>query len=228
MAEPDDKAFLKEFGGYKPQTTSVPVATIRPVISFESEEEVAARRADEARKGRGAEIEEERLDISKRAEATGLEDTRRKGFLDLVTKYEGDANVVKYQKVLPIYNTMLTVASKPNPSKADDNLLVTYFSKIKDPATGVLGGEFETSKDVQTAYDKAVVDLQGLYDPKVGFVSPAARRQFIRATMIWLRQTAKHINLPVIAIGRLLRNLSSVRIQMLLLVRTLLIHMSTK
>jgi hypothetical protein len=182
MAEPDDKAFLKEFGGYKPQTTSVPVATIRPVISFESEEEVAARRADEARKGRGAEIEEERLDISKRAEATGLEDTRRKGFLDLVTKYEGDANVVKYQKVLPIYNTMLTVASKPNPSKADDNLLVTYFSKIKDPATGVLGGEFETSKDVQTAYDKAVVDLQGLYDPKVGFVSPAARRQFIRAT----------------------------------------------
>jgi hypothetical protein len=182
MAEPDDKAFLKEFGGYKPQTTSVPVATIRPVISFESEEEVAARRADEARKGRGAEIEEERLDISKRAEATGLEDARRKGFLDLVTKYEGDANVVKYQKVLPIYNTMLTVASKPNPSKADDNLLVTYFSKIKDPATGVLGGEFETSKDVQTAYDKAVVDLQGLYDPKVGFVSPAARRQFIRAT----------------------------------------------
>ena len=58
MAEPDDKAFLKEFGGYKPQTTSVPVATIRPVISFESEEEVAARRADEARKGRCAEIDE--------------------------------------------------------------------------------------------------------------------------------------------------------------------------
>jgi hypothetical protein len=182
MAEPDDKAFLKEFGGYKPQTTSVPVATIRPVISFESEEEVAARRADEARKGRGAEIDEERLDITKRAEATGLEDARRKGFLDLVTKYEGDANVVKYQKVLPIYNTMLTVAGRPNPSKADDNILVTYFSKIKDPGTGVLGGEFEQSKDVQTAYDKVKTDLEGLYDPKVGFVSPAARRQFIRAT----------------------------------------------
>jgi hypothetical protein len=182
MAEPDDKAFLKEFGGYKPQTTSVPVATIRPVISFESEEEAAARKAKEAREGRGAAIEEERLNISKRAEATGLEDTKRKGFLDLVTKYEGDANVVKYQKVLPIYNTMLTVASRPNPSKADDNLLVTYYSKIKDPSTGVLGGEFETAKDVQTAYDKAVVDLQGLYDPKVGFVSPAARQQFIRAT----------------------------------------------
>jgi hypothetical protein len=74
MAEPDDKAFLKEFGGYKPQTTSVPVATIRPVISFESEEEVAARRADEARKGRGAEIEEVRLDITKRGEQREIEE----------------------------------------------------------------------------------------------------------------------------------------------------------
>jgi len=123
-----------------------------------------------------------RLKIAERGEATGLEDTKRKGFLDLVTKYEGDANVVKYQKVLPIYNTMLTVASRPNPSKADDNLLVTYFSKIKDPSTGVLQGEFATAKDVQTAYDKVKTDLEGLYDPSVGFVSPAARRQFIRAT----------------------------------------------
>jgi hypothetical protein len=182
MATPDDAAFEKEFGSYKPAATTVPIRTIRPIIGGESPEAAAARRAEEGRKTRGAEIEEERLDISKRAEATGLEDTKRKGFLDLVTKYEGDANVVKYQKVLPIYNTMLTVASRPNPSKADDNLLVTYFSKIKDPSTGVLGGEFETAKDAQTAYDKALVELKGLYDPKIGFVSPAARRQFIRAT----------------------------------------------
>jgi hypothetical protein len=83
MAEPDDKAFLKEFGGYKPQTTSVPVATIRPVISFESEEEVAARRADEARKGRGAEIDEERLDIT---EARRTARDRGKKLLDRGTK----------------------------------------------------------------------------------------------------------------------------------------------
>jgi hypothetical protein len=124
----------------------------------------------------------EAADIAARAEPRAIEAEKRKGFLDLVTKYEGDANVVKYQKVLPIYNTMLTVAGRPNPSKADDNILVTYFSKIKDPGTGVLGGEFEQSKDVQTAYDKVKTDLEGLYDPKVGFVSPAARRQFIRAT----------------------------------------------
>jgi hypothetical protein len=168
---------------------SVPIRSIKPITLAESPEAAAERRAEQGRKVAGetraeesARLAQEAADRAAREESKGLEDTRRKGFLDLVTKYEGDANVVKYQKVLPIYNTMLTVASKPNPSKADDNLLVTYFSKIKDPATGVLGGEFETSKDVQTAYDKAVVDLQGLYDPKVGFVSPAARRQFIRAT----------------------------------------------
>jgi len=138
--------------------------------------------AEEDRKTAQDKRDEIRLGISERGEATGLEDTKRKGFLDLVTKYEGDANVIKYQKVLPIYNTMLTVASRPNPSKADDNLLVTYFSKIKDPSTGVLGGEYETAKNVQTAYDKVKTDLQGLYDPEIGFVSPAARRQFIRAT----------------------------------------------
>jgi hypothetical protein len=182
MAQANDEAFLKKYGTYKPEETTIPIRTIKPISLGETPEEATARRADEARKGRGAEIEEERLDISKRAEATGLEDARRKGFLDLVTKYESDANVVKYQKVLPIYNTMLTVAGRPNPSKADDNILVTYFSKIKDPGTGVLGGEFEQSKDVQTAYDKVKTDLEGLYDPKVGFVSPAARRQFIRAT----------------------------------------------
>jgi hypothetical protein len=189
MAEPDDKAFLKKYGGYKPEPTNVPVSAIKPFISGESPEAAAARRAEEGRKVAGETREEERLrlaqeaaDLAARQEGKGIEAEKRKGFLDLVTKYEGDANVVKYQKVLPIYNTMLTVASRANPSKADDNLLVTYYSKIKDPSTGVLGGEFETAKDAQTAYDKALVDLQGLYDPKVGFVSPAARQQFIRAT----------------------------------------------
>lgn len=138
--------------------------------------------AEESRKTRGAEIEEERLDISKRGEIKGIESEKRAAFQSLFEKYEKDPRVEKYQKVLPIYDAMLTVASRPNPSKADDNVLITQFSKIKDPTTGVLGGEFETSKDVQTLFDKYRTDLQGLYDPETGFVSPEARKQFIRAT----------------------------------------------
>lgn len=182
MAEPDDKAFLKKYGGYQPETRSVPVSTIRPIIGGESPEARAAREAKEGREV-SEEIRQESAEArAGRQEAKGIEAEQRKGFLDLVTKYEGDDRVAKYQKVLPIYDAMLTVASRPNPSKADDNILITQFSKIKDPTTGVLGGEFETSKDVQTLFDKYKTDLQGLYDPETGFVSPEARKQFIRAT----------------------------------------------
>ena len=182
MAEPDDKAFLKKYGGYKPEPTNVPVSAIKPFISGESPEAAAARRAEE---GRQAAEEGRQISAEERAgrqEVKGIESEKRAAFESLFKQYEGDARVQKYQKVLPIYDAMLTVASRPNPSKADDNILITQFSKIKDPTTGVLGGEFETSKDVQTLFDKYRTDLQGLYDPETGFVSPEARKQFIRAT----------------------------------------------
>jgi hypothetical protein len=189
MAKPDDEAFLKKYGTYKPEETTVPITTIKPISLGETPEEAAARRAEERRSVSGETREEERLrlaqaaaDLAARQEGKGIESEKRKGFLDLVTKYEGDDRVSKYQKVLPIYDAMLTVASRRNPSKADDNILITQFSKIKDPTTGVLGGEFETSKDVQTLFDKYKTDLQGLYDPETGFVSQEARKQFIRAT----------------------------------------------
>ena len=182
MAEPDDKAFLKKYGGYKPEPTNIPVSAIKPFISGESPEAAAARRAEE---GRQAAEEGRQISAEERAgrqEVKGIESEKRAAFESLFKQYEGDARVQKYQKVLPIYDAMLTVASRPNPSKADDNILITQFSKIKDPTTGVLGGEFETSKDVQTLFDKYRTDLQGLYDPETGFVSPEARKQFIRAT----------------------------------------------
>lgn len=189
MAEPDDKAFLKKYGGYKPEPTSVPVATIRPVISFESEEEVTTRRAGEKRAAAGETREEERLrlareaaDLAARQEQKGVETEGRTKFESLLSKYGTEPAVVKYQKVLPIFDTMVTIASRTNPSKADDNFLITLGSKIKDPSTGVLGGEFETTKDIQTSIDRTITDLKGLYDPESGFVSPQARRQFLIAT----------------------------------------------
>jgi hypothetical protein len=189
MANPNDEAFLRKYGTYDPQETTVPIRTIKPISLGESPEEAAARRAEEGRKVSGETREEERLRLSReaeeraaRGEGRDIQATKRSGFESLFKQYESDARVQKYQKVLPIYDAMLTVASRPNPSKADDNILITQFSKIKDPTTGVLGGEFETSKDVQTLFDKYRTDLQGLYDPETGFVSSEARKQFIRAT----------------------------------------------
>ena len=116
MAEPDDKAFLKEFGGYKPQTTSVPVATIRPVISFESEEEVAARRADEARKGRGAEIEEVRLDITERGEQREIEEKTFDRGTKIIDQYYGRKPVQTFEAAWPAFTSAI---SQPNTTSGD-------------------------------------------------------------------------------------------------------------
>jgi hypothetical protein len=123
-----------------------------------------------------------RLGIAERGEVRDIESTKQSKFESLFSKYGTDPAVVKYQKVLPIFDTMVTIASRANPSKADDNFLITLGSKIKDPSTGVLGGEFETTKDIQTSIDRTITDLKGLYDPESGFVSPQARRQFLIAT----------------------------------------------
>lgn len=182
MAEPDDKAFLKKYGGYQPESRSVPVSTIRPIIGGESPEEVAARQAREGREV-SEEIRQESAEArAGRQEAKAVETEGRTKFESLFSKYGTDPAVVKYQKVLPIFDTMVTIASRANPSKADDNFLITLGSKIKDPSTGVLGGEFETTKDIQTSIDRTITDLKGLYDPESGFVSPQARRQFLIAT----------------------------------------------
>ena len=132
---------------------------------------------ESAREGR--EVRGEARDV--RAEQRQISEFESKKFGELTGRYEGDEVVKRYPTVLRSYDTMLAVASRPNPSKADDNLLITLFSKMKDPTTGVLGGEFETSKDVQSLFEKYKTDLQGLYDPNAGFVSPDARKKFIRA-----------------------------------------------
>jgi hypothetical protein len=139
MAEPDDKAFLKEFGGYKPQTTSVPVATIRPVISFESEEEVAARRADEARKGRGAEIEEVRLDITKRGEQREIEEKTFDRGTKLYDQFVGRTAVKNYEQAWPAFTSAL---SQPA-TTSGDRVLIYNAIKILDPEGAVPTGDIE-------------------------------------------------------------------------------------
>jgi hypothetical protein len=139
MAEPDDKAFLKEFGGYKPQTTSVPVATIRPVISFESEEEVAARRADEARKGRGAEIEEVRLDITERGEQREIEEKTFDRGTKIIDQYYGRKPVQTFEAAWPAFTSAI---SQPNTTSGDRARIYNAI-KVYDPDGAVPTGDIE-------------------------------------------------------------------------------------
>jgi hypothetical protein len=70
MATPDDEAFLKKYGNYKPASASVPVTTIKPIIGGETQEAAAARRAEEGRKAsseaRAAEEEARKKEAAER------------------------------------------------------------------------------------------------------------------------------------------------------------------
>ena len=139
MAEPDDKAFLKKYGGYQPETRSVPVSTIRPIIGGESAEAAEARRAEEARKGRGAEIEEERLDITKRGEQREIEE---KGFArigSLRTEFLGIPEVKEFRQVQNATRQIIDLTSKGTPIGNIGS--VFSLMKILDPGSTVREGE---------------------------------------------------------------------------------------
>ena len=64
MANPNDEAFLRKYGTYDPQETTVPIRTIKPISLGESPEAVASRQAEEGRKVAGETREDIRLGIS--------------------------------------------------------------------------------------------------------------------------------------------------------------------
>jgi hypothetical protein len=66
MATPDDAAFEKEFGSYRPTATSVPIRTIRPILGGESPEAAAARKEKEGREVSGEIRDEERLQLARK------------------------------------------------------------------------------------------------------------------------------------------------------------------
>jgi hypothetical protein len=177
MAEPDDKAFLKEFGGYKPQTTSVPVATIRPVISFESEEEVAARRADEARKGRGAEIEEVRLDITKRGEQREIEEKTFDRGTKLYDQFVGRTAVKNYEQAWPAFTSAL---SQPA-TTSGDRVLIYNAIKILDPEGAVPTGDIEGIQSQSPILQRIARDFGRLIDS--GGTLPAQQRAELKEAL---------------------------------------------
>jgi hypothetical protein len=146
MAEPDDKAFLKKYGLYKPETTSVPVATIRPVISFESAEEVAARRAGEQRAVAGETREEESARLAQeaadRAARGEKRDIEEKGFSrigSLRTEFLGIPEVKEFRQVQNATRQIIDLTSKGTPIGNIGS--VFSLMKILDPGSTVREGE---------------------------------------------------------------------------------------
>ena len=151
MAEPDDKAFLKKYGTYKPETTSVPVATIRPVISFESAEEAAARQAgeqrqsnEEIRQQNAARLAQEAAGraeqssiISQASENRAIGADERARVKELRDAFRGEDAIADFEKAFPNY----VAALKTEPS--EDLTLLYLYAKTIDPQSTVGASDME-------------------------------------------------------------------------------------
>jgi len=153
MATPDDEAFLKKYGNYKPASASVPVTTIKPIIGGETPEEAVARRAEEKRRVRTGEISEVT------AARAGREEVRTSAN-QLRDEFNGLETVKDYKKALPNY----AAALKTQDTGTGDLALVYYFAKTIDPGSAVQQGEMDniqtTDARLPTLAQRALRELQ--------------------------------------------------------------------
>ena len=145
MATPDDAAFEKEFGSYKPAATTVPIRTIRPIIGGESPEAASARRAEEGRRSNeeirqqnAARLAQEAAlraelasDISQASEKRAIGEDERKRVKELRDAFRGEDAIKDFEKAFPNYVAALKTA--PN----EDLTLLYLYAKTIDPQSTV-------------------------------------------------------------------------------------------
>jgi hypothetical protein len=146
MAEPDDKAFLKKYGGYQPEQRSVPVSTIRPIIGGESPEAAAARRAAEQRAAAGetreqesARLAQEAADRAARGESRDIEEKGFSRIGSLRTEFLGIPEVKEFRQVQNATRQIIDLTSKGTPIGNIGS--VFSLMKILDPGSTVREGE---------------------------------------------------------------------------------------
>jgi hypothetical protein len=184
MAEPDDKAFLKEFGGYKPETKSVPIATIRPVISFESPEAASARRAEEGRKVSGETRDEERLrlaqeaaDLARRGEGRDIESKTFDRGTKIIDQYYGRKPVQTFEAAWPAFTSAI---SQPNTTSGDRARIYNAI-KVYDPDGAVPTGDIEGMESQSPIVQKIVRQFGRVLDQ--GGLLPDQQRKELHEAM---------------------------------------------
>lgn len=152
MAQADDEAFLKKYGGYTPQPKTVPVTTIKPILGGETPEEAAARRAAEKRAAaaegrdiRGAEIREEDLASKRRQETRDIESKKFDQIGKLRTEFLGDPQIRKFQEVKDSVNQIIGLSSEQTPMAGIASVFT--FMKILDPGSTVREGEAASAQN---------------------------------------------------------------------------------
>lgn len=140
MAAPDDEAFLKKYGNYKPAQTSVPVTTIKPILGGETPEEAAARRAQEEREARGGQIAESAEARAARGEERQVSAQQFDQIGKLRTEFLGIPEVRQFREVTNATRQIIGLAKGEGSPMGDIGLIFSYM-KTLDPGSVVREGE---------------------------------------------------------------------------------------
>lgn len=131
--------------------------------------------AEEARKERGAEIAE-----SAEQRAVGGEQRDiTKQITDLQKDYRGYDSYKKYTAAVGLYNAGLNT----QPNTAGDLELITYAAKMRDPTTGVLGGEEERTRQIETYVNQIKAEVAKQFGWKEGGTLTPEGREFLRTNL---------------------------------------------
>jgi uncharacterized protein (DUF697 family) len=146
MAQADDEAFLKKYGGYKPQPTTVPVTQIKPILGGETPEEAAARRAgegraesEEQRRRREAQLKEQDVIFRQEQEQRNIEERTFQRGSKIADQYYSRKPVQIFEAAWPAFTSAI---SQPNTTSGDRARIYNAI-KVFDPDGAVPTGDIE-------------------------------------------------------------------------------------
>ena len=154
-----------------------PVTQIRGGGIFIPSKRTPQEEAEESRKTRGAEIDEERLDITKRGEQREIEEKTFDRGTKLYDQFVGRTAVKNYEQAWPAFTSAL---SQPA-TTSGDRVLIYNAIKILDPEGAVPTGDIEGIQSQSPILQRIARDFGRLIDS--GGTLPAQQRAELKEAL---------------------------------------------
>lgn len=108
-------------------------------------------------------------------------DKARKEVNELNTMAQGNATLKRFREQAAAVKTVQSLASKPNPSNADDLSLIYSYVKLLDPGSVVREGEIKLAGQATPALSRLVQRARGLYSNRNVLLDPEVRALYLES-----------------------------------------------
>lgn len=117
------------------------------------------------------------LEAKAKAEAEAPQ-RAQKSVDELSSQVQSNQTLKRYREQAAAVKTVQALATKPNPSNADDLSLIYAYVKLLDPGSVVREGEIKLAGNATPALTKLVVAARRLYSNKNAILDPSTRELY--------------------------------------------------